>query len=212
MIRFDNRTLSLPKQGIGVLYGERGNYKSFVAQTLAMNMAIRERVLYMTEGTSPISIQRRMKAWELLEERHGIEYCMAISEGKHPDYRNADEWKAFWDYATQKGIPSLIVIDDFHFFVKGDIDSMTDVNQVLAFLEGLSDNYGCFILLVCNSPRNGMPKGSSLLTQVAGTMFEVTKKGDNALIRVTKSLDGKSRDYQLQGVKIGDSLAFGLGT
>lgn len=203
----NSKTLQIPTQGVGVLYGESLSYKSLVAQTLAMNTAIDDNVLYMSEGVSPRRLQKRIQAWMALNGRSEIGRNMTITAPEHPDYTDAVEWMEFQEALSRGGVsPSLIIIDDFGYFLKGNPNSAANVNHALTFLEGLSDHYGCFVLIVCTAHK-GRVKGLSLLDEVADVMIEVTKEDGNTLLTIKKHPECVEGNYTLRGVKIGESIA-----
>lgn len=194
----------IPAQGVGMVYGESGSYKSFLTLDMALCMAfgvagqwgappVKNDVLFIA-GEGPI--QTAKKRWPAWMEWQDIELRndhRMILKDRVPFYTDTDGWENVKaDLAQLKAKPSLIVIDTLARLLTGmDENSTKDASMIVDFLEKLSRFYECFVLAVHHTGKDQAKgaRGSSVfhasMDMVAsvrlvqgGTEFRIRKQKD----------------------------------
>lgn len=213
----------IPRQGIGMLYGASGSYKSFVTLDIALCLAfgvpgqwslpsIQRDVLFIA-GEGPVSIARkRWPAWMQWQGIHDrTNHRFVIREGV-PTYKDSDAWKDVRDdLEAMKVHPAFIVIDTLARFNAGlhenDSDDMTLVTN---FMENLARHYDCFVLAIHHEGKDASrgARGSSALYANMDSVFSMKKLESGAEMHVKKQRDADSPDkpYYFRLSEIGGSI------
>lgn len=197
----------LPSTGVGMLYGQSGSYKSFVALDLALTLAfgvagqwenptLEKQDVVFFAGESPIGMARmRFPAWM---EAHDIEFRndhRLVFNDKVPMYQDSETWEAVKQDLAELGVsPCLIVIDTKSRLITGmDENSSKDGTLVLNFLEQLSDYYQCCVLLIdhVGKDQSKGARGSSVYFANVDFAIEVKKmqRGMEMVVRKQKEAD-----------------------
>jgi hypothetical protein len=212
---------ALPESGLGVLYGEPGSGKTFIAIDLAVSVASgsewqgqkvkRAGVVYIAaEGGEGLS--SRFQAYQ---RRHGIELTglplalipSTINLHKGADYAHViDACKTMSDRVSAVG---LIVIDTLSRVMPGaNENAAEDMGMVIANAKTIQEATGAFVLVVHHSGKDATKgaRGHSSLRAAADTELEVRRKGELRIVTVSKQRDGedgRSFAYVLESVTIG---------
>lgn len=197
----------LPEIGVGMLYGQSGSYKSFVALDLSLTLAFgvpgqwenpcaeKQDVVFFA-GESPIGMARlRFPAWM---EAHEIEFRndhRLFFMPRVPLYTQSDLWR--WvkeDLEEANANPALIVIDTKSRLITGiDENASKDGSLVIQFLEQMRDHYQCCVLLIDHVGKDASKgaRGSSVYFANADFAIEVKKmaRGMEMTVRKQKEAD-----------------------
>lgn len=199
----------LPATGTGMLYGDSGSYKSFLALDMALTLAhgvagqwnappVKNDVLFMA-GEGPVATGR--KRWPAWMEWRGIEFRndhRFFIKNRVPFFSDSEAWEFVkQDLAELKAKPSLIVIDTMSRLLTGlDENSAKDVTMVTNFLEELSRYYECFVLVVHHTGKDQKrgARGSSVFFANLDVMLTTKKHQDGTYLRVVKQKDADVSD------------------
>ena len=200
----------LPEIGVGMLYGQSGSYKSFVALDLSLTLAFgipgqwenpctdKQDVVFFA-GESPIGMARlRFPAWM---EAHEIEFRndhRLFFMPRVPLYTESDLWK--WvkeDLAEANARPRLIVIDTKSRLITGiDENASKEGSLVIQFLEQMRDHYQCCVLLIDHVGKDASKgaRGSSVYFANADFAIEVKKMAGGMQMTVRKQKEADVED------------------
>ena len=196
----------LPKPSFAVLYGEPGCGKTFVALSMALQIAngqpwlergVRQgRVLYLAaEGV--LGLKLRIAAHR---ERFGVtaDKTRFLAETMNvTDVKDSEALVA--RLKEQEFMPDLIVIDTFARVTVGmDENSAQDMGRVVDQIEYLRNVTGATILMVHHSAKNSpTERGSGALRGAVDVM-----------IRCAQAEEGGERDIELICAKMKDAEPF----
>ena len=207
----------LPANGIGMLFGESGSYKSFLALDMALSLAfgvpgqwnappVKNDVLYFA-GEGPVATAK--KRWPAWMEWQNIEFrndhrFFIMSEV--PSYTDTAAWENVKkDLAELKARPSLIVIDTLTRLITGlDENSAKDASMVTKFMEQLARYFECFVLAIHHTGKdqNKGARGSSAFYANVDTVLSTKLKQGGTELRVRKQKDADvSEDVSQFAVK-----------
>lgn len=213
----------LPAQGTGMLYGESGSYKSFIALDMALCLAngipgqwnapsVKNDVLFLA-GEGPVATAK--KRWPAWMEWQGIEFRTdhrMILKDRVPFYTDTDAWENLKaDLAELKAKPALIVIDTVARLLTGlDENSAKDATMITNFGEQLARYFECFVLFIHHTGKDQSKgaRGSSAFYANMDTVLSTKLKQGGAELRVRKQKDADaSDDIQWLTVKeVGSSI------
>lgn len=198
----------LPAKGVGLLYGRRSSFKSFLALDMALSLSTGlpgfwgfwptpRPVLYlMGEGPDEL-IHERVAAWrQHTGKTHdgAITYVPGV-----PSVADGEGWKTIRDNIVP---PSLIVIDTFSKLIAGlDEQSSRDMRLATNFALEMADFYNCFVLLIGHEGKTegrGM-RGALTIEDDVDTILKVERvKGDAECVNlfVTKQRGGRYDDQK----------------
>ena len=170
----------------GLMFGDPGAYKSFLALDLAFHVAAGRPwhgndvtpgpVIYVA-GEGHGGLSRRFAAWE---RHHGVklrDLPLYVSEQAAQLY-NADSAKrvaaAVSRLAEQTGTPALIVVDTLaRNFGPGDENSSTDIGLFLNHVDGLlRARFNATILIVHHTGHSHKERARGAMALKAGIDFE----------------------------------------
>lgn len=199
----------LPAHGVGMMYGESGSYKSFLALDMALCLAfgipgqwsappVKNDVLFFA-GEGPVATAK--KRWPAWLEWQGQEFRSDhrfFIKDRVPFYTDRDAWEHVkTDLAELKAKPSLIVIDTMSRLITGlDENSAKDASMVLHFLDDLARYYECFVLVLHHTGKdqNKGARGSSVFIGNVDTMISTRKKVGGTELRIRKQKDADVED------------------
>lgn len=194
----------LPATGVGMLYGESGSYKSFLALDMGLCLAfgipgqwgvppVQNDVLFLA-GEGPVATGR--KRWPAWMEHNDIQFRndhRFFIKDRVPFFTDTDGWEHVKaDLAELKAKPTLIVIDTMTRLLMGlDENSAKDASMITNFMEQLSRYFEAFVLGIHHTGKdqNKGARGSSAFyanldtvistkTKIGGTEFRVRKQKD----------------------------------
>lgn len=202
----------LPKAALGVLYGESGSGKSFLALDMAFAIARgipwrglrtkQHKVVYLAaEGAS--GFRNRLAAYALHHDLKDSDIPLQIIDAA-PNFLLKDDALDICRAAlADSGRPGLIVIDTFAQVLAGANENASeDMGKALAHCKGIHKATGALVLLVHHSGKDASrgARGWSGLRAAADVELEVSRSGDNRALRTTKQKDGA--DFQEWGFKL----------
>lgn len=199
----------LPATGTGMLYGDSGSYKSFIALDMALTLAngiagqwnappVKNDVLFMA-GEGPVATGRkRWPAWNIWRDIEFRTDHRFFIKNRVPFFSDSEAWEFVkQDLADLKAKPSLIVIDTMSRLLTGlDENSSKDVTMVTNFLEELARYYECFVLVVHHTGKDQKrgARGSSVFYANLDVMLTTKKHQDGTYLRVLKQKDADVSD------------------
>jgi hypothetical protein len=184
----------VPQDGVGILYGEPGAGKSFIALDMALHIATRAKdwhgeeirgaergaVLYIAgEGAGDFKI--RVAAWKKQNFMPGEfvpnDRFRAILDPL--DFRSEEDVKALIEAIREANLPklSLVVIDTVARATPGaDENSSLDMGLFIRACDAVRVLTGAFVLAVHHPNKNGGLRGSTALLGAADVVFRFERK------------------------------------
>lgn len=199
----------LPAAGVGMIYGESGSYKSFLALDMALCLAfgisgqwgappVKNDVLFLA-GEGPVATAK--KRWPAWMEWQQIEFRgdhRFLIKDRVPFYTDSDAWEHVKaDLAELKAKPALIVIDTLTRLITGlDENSAKDASMITNFMEQLARYYECFVLAIHHTGKdqNKGARGSSAFYANMDTVISTKLKIGGTELRVRKQKDADVSD------------------
>lgn len=213
----------LPAAGVGMIYGESGSYKSFLALDMALCLAfgvsgqwgappVKNDVLFLA-GEGPVATaKKRWPAWMEWQEIEFRNDHRFLIKDRVPFYTDTDAWEHVKaDIAELNAKPSLIVIDTLTRLITGlDENSAKDASMITNFMEQLARYYECFVLAIHHTGKdqNKGARGSSAFYANMDTVISTKLKIGGTEFRVRKQKDADvSDDISYFAVKeVGSSI------
>lgn len=199
----------LPAHGIGMLYGESGSFKSFLALDMALSLAfgipgqwgappVKNDVLFLA-GEGPVATaKKRWPAWmEWQDIQFRSDHRFFIGP-EVPLYTDSTAWENVkLDLADLKAKPSLIIIDTLTRLITGlDENSAKDASMVTKFMEQLARYYECCVLAIHHTGKdqNKGARGSSAFYANMDFVISTRLKQGGTELRVKKQKDADVQD------------------
>lgn len=207
----------IPANGVGMIYGDSGTYKSFMTLDMALCLAhglpgqwgappVKHDVLFFA-GEGPIATARKRwpawMEWQNVEFRNDHRFTFVDHV---PYFTDRDAWEAVKIELNEMRVkPSLIVIDTLSRLMTGlDENTTKDAGMAMSFLEDLARYYECFVLFVHHTGKDQArgARGSSLWFANVDTALFTKKRQDGAEMRVKKQKDADTdNDLRYFGIK-----------
>ena len=199
----------VPSVGIGMIYGESGSYKSFLALDMSLCLAfgipgqwgappVKNDVLFLA-GEGPVATAK--KRWPAWMEWQDIEFKndhRFLIKDRVPFYTDTDAWECVKaDLSELKAKPALIVIDTLTRLITGmDENSAKDASMITNFMESLSRYYECFVLAVHHTGKDQSKgaRGSSAFYANMDTVINTKLKLGGTSLQVKKQKDADVGD------------------
>lgn len=199
----------LPSTGVGMLYGESGSYKSFLALDMALCLAfgipgqwgappVKNDVLFLA-GEGPVATAK--KRWPAWMEWQDIEFRndhRFLIKDRVPFFTDTDGWEHVKaDLGELKAKPALIVIDTLTRLTTGmDENSAKDATLITNFMEQLSRYYECFVLGIHHTGKDQSKgaRGSSAFYANMDAVIQTKLKVNGTEFRVRKQKDADVSD------------------
>lgn len=208
----------LPRATIGVLYGDAGSGKSFLALDMCASLVrgikwngLRckkaSRVLYVVaEGASGFA--SRIKAYK---EHHKIESIEGMDIVQSPilNLTQQGNYKHFINDLARSEPYDVIVVDTLAQVTPGiNENSAEDFTRVIDLCNKINHASCAMVLLVHHTGKDTGKgaRGHSSLRGAADAMFEISREGDYRSIKVTKQKDGEEtgvKGFKLRSVHLG---------
>jgi KaiC/GvpD/RAD55 family RecA-like ATPase len=208
----------LPGTGLGVIYGESGCGKTFVAVDLACHVAaglpwrgmdVEQGVVIYVAAEAPESLKRRVWAWK---ERHEVEHLPVLVVQSTVDLLNGDT-DAIVELVSrvtdERGRVALVVIDTLARSMNGNENSPEDMGKYVASCARIREAGDTLTMVVHHAGKDLArgARGHSSLRAATDVELEVTKGEDGAgNVAVTKArdeLDNGRFGFRLEPVELG---------
>jgi hypothetical protein len=199
----------LPAVGTGMLYGESGSFKSFLALDMALTLAfgipgqwnappVKNDVLFMA-GEGPVATGR--KRWPAWMEWQGIEFRndhRFFIKDRVPFFTDTAAWEHVKeDLAELNARPALIVIDTMSRLLTGlDENSAKDATMITNFMEQLSRYFEAMVLGIHHTGKdqNKGARGSSAFYANLDVVISTKLRQGGTELRVRKQKDADVSD------------------
>ena len=212
----------LPAEGVAIVYGPKGTYKSFFTLDLALCLAygvsgqwgappVKHNVLLFSGEGPKGTGKKRIPAWLEWQnisdrENHGL-----ILNRRVIPYRDSEAWEGVKNTLAERDyVPDLIIIDTLSRLLVGlDENHSKDALMITEFLETLAAHYDCSVLVVHHTGKdeNKGARGSSALTANLDTVLSTKRESDGIKIRVHNLKDEDVPEpYCLRMKPIGNSI------
>ncbi len=199
----------LPAQGVAMLYGASGSYKSFLALDWALSLGYGEPgkweaaptkhdVLFIA-GEGPVATAK--KRWPAWREYRDIEFVndhRFYILDRVPAFTDTDRWEDVKaDLAHLNVKPQLVVIDTASRLMTGlDENAAKDVTMVINFAESIAHHYECLVLIIHHTGKDEKKgaRGSSVWQANVDSLLATTKVAGGMKLAVKKHKDADAPD------------------
>lgn len=215
----------LPETGFGILYGDPGCGKSFIALDMALTLAYGlddwhgdaiqpkgpKKVLYIAgEGAS--GFQSRIRAWqEMHKEQIQHRQCHAKFLFQSVNFMKPDDIRLLVTAAREVGSEwAMIVVDTVSRAIPGaDENLQKDMTIFVHACDALKDAMGAFVLGVHHTAKTGAMRGSSVFLGQADVVLRLTRQKGASIGRLDcekqkDAPDGWGDAYRLSVVEVGE--------
>jgi hypothetical protein len=214
----------LPSQGVGMLYGDTGSFKTFVALDIALCLAhgvpgqwgappVKNDVVFLAGEAAAAVAKKRWPAWmqwQNLDDRTSHRFLIKPDV---PLFARPDDWAQLReDLATLEVKPKLIVIDTLAKMMVGmDENSSKEAGQVWQFMEELAAHYECMVLFLHHTGKDHArgARGASLFSQNAACSLALKRRNDGTELYVKKLKDAEynpDRGHYMRTKEVGPSI------
>ncbi len=198
----------LPADAVGMLWGEPGSFKSFLAIDWALCIATgadwlghpaKHADVWYLAGEGLEGLQRRVAAWR---QARGVAEPLRFAHSTRAlllddtDGKGSAELHKLLAMIEEGDAPSLIVVDTLARSMSGDESSTQDASRFVQVLDRLvgavrAKDCRCTVLLVHHARKDGtVYRGSSVLRGAVDFEYELTRgEGMSATLVSTKSKD-----------------------
>jgi hypothetical protein len=199
----------LPASGIGMLYGQSGSFKSFLALDMSLCLAfgisgqwgappVKNDVLFLAGEGSVATAKKRWPAWMLWQDIEFRNDHRMIVKDRVPFFTDAEGWENVKaDLADLRAKPALIVIDTMARLTTGmDENSAKDATLITNFMESLARYYECFVLGIHHEGKDSSKgaRGSSAFYANMDTVIATRLRQGGTELRVKKQKDADVTD------------------
>lgn len=208
----------LPQEGVSMVYGASGSGKTFAVLDMAAAVAQgipwrsirthRGRVVYVV-AESPGGFRKRLHAFS---KQHGIPLSQIDVHiiSVPPNLLDKAHVKELIKELNLLGDVALVVLDTLaRVTTGGDENSAQDMGVAMVAAQQICDDVGCSVLLVHHSGKDSSQgaRGSSAIRAALDAELEVSRSGDDRVLRVTKLKDGEEGaefGFQLLTIALGE--------
>jgi hypothetical protein len=199
----------LPAVGTGMIYGESGSFKSFLALDMSLCLAygkpgqwgappVKHDVLFLA-GEGPVATARKRwpawLTWQDVEFRNDHRFFI---KDRVPFFTDVDAWEHIKaDLVELKARPELIVIDTLTRLLTGmDENSAKDASMITNFMEQLARYFECFVLAIHHTGKdqNKGARGSSAFYANMDAVISTKLRQGGTELRVRKQKDADVSD------------------
>lgn len=211
---------------LGLLFGDPGCGKSFVAADLGLSVAtgtafhgrkVKQGTVFLIAGEGHNGLTRRFEAWA----RHngtGLKGKPMFMSNRSAQFLDAGSAasvaEAVGGLAAQHGDPALIVIDTLaRNYGPGDENSTSDMGAFIAAVDDLKAGFpGCAVMIVHHSGHGDKQRarGAMALKGALDCEYRVEKADNIITVTNTKMKDAeppKPLAFTLTGVDLGDGAS-----
>ena len=191
---------ALPENGFGVLFGQSGLYKTFIALDLSYRIAaglswggrsVRQgTVLYVAAEGSIAALKKRARAWRLANNIAGAPVAfLPHSIVLDPKSGDVDQLIDMIDRMDPQ--PVMVVIDTIARCMSGDENSTRDMGEYVRAADIIRERTGAFVLHVHHTLKKDplTERGASALRGAADVMLQVARRGGRIELSCDKQRD-----------------------
>jgi hypothetical protein len=212
----------IPEAGAGVLYGQSGSYKTFIALDWALTLAHgisgqwdappeKHTVLFLA-GESVYALQEdRVNSWCEWQGVNPDDGRFVLVRGV-PSFGDAEGWKEIRDgLLSLDARPDFIVVDTLTRMMTGmDENNNNDGKLILNHLEEMAQHYGAFVLGVGHTGKDtskGIRGASSIINNSEVIHFaKKTQNGTALKVQKLKEVDEPAHPFYLEKKVFGNSI------
>jgi hypothetical protein len=197
----------LETESLGMIFGDPGSGKSFVAVDLALSVAtgtpfhcraVRQGPVFLIAGEGHNGLTRRFAAWSL-HRGVSIENAPLFVSNRPAQFLDAASaasvTEAVQALAKQHGKPALIEIDTLaRNYGPGDENSTSDMSAFIAAVDNLKAEFsGCAVALVHHTGHADKKRGRGAMALKGALDWEylVEKSGEAIVLTNTKMKDAE---------------------
>lgn len=211
---------------LGLLFGDPGCGKSFVAADLGLSVAtgtpfhgraVKQGAVFLIAGEGHNGLTRRFAAWgkHRGESIKSAPLFMSNRPAQFLDRESAREVaEAVRELAAHHGTPAMILIDTLaRNYGPGDENSTSDMGAFIAAVDDLKAGFpGCTVVIVHHSGHGDKQRarGAMALKGALDCEYRVEKSDSTIILTNTKMKDAeppKPIAFTLQGVDLGGSAS-----
>lgn len=215
----------LETETLGLLFGDPGCGKSFLAVDIALaiatgapfyNRAVKQGAVFYIAGEGFNGLTRRFEAWAKHKRVDIADAPLFVSNrpAQFLDATSAAEvTEAVRELAFQHGKPALIVVDTVaRNFGAGDENSTSEMGKFIAAIDAVKAEFsGSSIMLVHHTGHSEKQRarGSIALKGALDTEYRLDKVGDEITLTNTKMKDAEppaAIAFNLESVDLGDEI------
>lgn len=189
-----------------MLYGEAKSGKTWIAISMALEIAKKGSHVLYVDGEMPASdlVQRFMDMVNLSELKDNVKVISASYEKRSLNF--ADE-KELEQYEDDFSNADVVILDNLQCLFSDALQSTPESNiQLNKFVNALALK-GKTVIMLHHSSRNGQPFGSSTKEFGLELILRVTRKNDDITVFVEKSRGLLSQNLKPLQYKISDEGA-----
>lgn len=192
----------LPQDGVSMVYGASASGKTFAVLDMSIAIARGEpwrgirthqgRVVYVV-AESPGGFRKRLHAFSRQHQTPLSQIDLHIIPAA-PNILDKAHVKELIKELQLLGDVSLIVLDTLaRVTAGGDENSAQDMGVAMDSAQRVCESCGCSVLLVHHSGKDSSQgaRGSSAIRAALDAELEVSRSGDDRVLRVTKLKDGE---------------------
>lgn len=214
----------LPDEGIGLIYGPWGSYKSFAALELALTRATgiafygqparqARRVVYAAGEGARSMAKKRLPAWCKARQLPAPENFFIVPAV--PWASEPDDLQAFVDAVQARaGRPDIVFLDTASLVLAGlDKNSTKDAMRLIQLAHTLVRIWKCYVVIVdhAGKEREKGVIGSIAIPAACDTVWRCDAHKETMILTLTceKVKDGEEpKPLTLRGARVADSLVF----
>jgi hypothetical protein len=214
----------LPEGGFGLLFGESGLYKTFVALDLAYRVASgmawydcatrQGSVLYVAAEGAIGGLKKRAAAWRRVHKvKRAPVAILPHSIALSPDA--ADLASLILLIKRLRPVPVLVVVDTVARCLDGDENSTRDMNAYVRAADRIREETGAFVLHLHHTPKKDplSERGSGALKAASDVVLRVARSQGAIILSCQKAKDDDDRwAYVVKTIPVpeADSVAVDL--
>lgn len=195
-------------ESLGVVFGDPGSGKSFMAVDLALSVAtgtqfhgrgVRQGPVFLIAGEGHNGLTRRFAAWSIYKGV-SIESAPLFVSNRPAQFLDAESaatvTEAVRELAAHHGKPALIAIDTLaRNYGPGDENSTSDMSAFVAAVDNLKAEFsGCAVALVHHTGHADKKRGRGAIALKGALDWEYLVEKTDKLIRLTST---KMKDAEL---------------
>jgi hypothetical protein len=214
---------TLPESGVSMIYGPQASFKSFLALSVALDVATGlnttglaaegqdrpepRHVLYIV-GEGAFGIRKRVEAWWKANGQPSMQNFRLVAS--MPALADETEFDEFVCTVADAGVrPALVVVDTVARAMYGfDENSALDMGRMIKNADAMKEGWNCNVLLIHHAAKTGAARGSGALPAAVDTELRVSAKKKRLTVSMTKQKDAEQWEEprQFEMVAVAESI------